>query len=623
MLGPVLGQIPQCDEFQEPNEEEEEGIGIEELNKGELECWRDVEDDSSHGACQKSALETDVYGTLSRYYHNVHEKREDILSRECTWMKNAKVDVVVSDVVAIACRAAYDAGVPCACLSNFTWDFIYQHMLEDVHSLQNVSASAINLWQDMVEKMRKDYACCSVYLKLPGSCPVNPSLSLWVVNVPLISRRAMMTKAAVASYLGLKPHIHTVLCMFGGHDPGSEFQITENFIPDGWVCLMSGSTCMEQLPHNVIKLPKDAHLPDIVNYCDAVIGKLGYGTVSECIQHQTPLIFVRRKNFAEEEFMEALLREHSCGVEMTISDLKSGAWHTSLKKSTEIGTRLGEKTNIQCDGANVCSQMIEALWTLHESVRPVNDPTSNGYQVDEWKNFCSHLLKAIKFGDNTQTQNIGNVPFPKIFTPKHAIHVNRSPGRLDVMGGIADYSGSHVLEMTIGEGTYVASQKVERKHGGRGSLVQIVSPSSDGNERSESVKFDMSNIMKETSVDVSFLEYEEIQRYFNDYKDPWIAYVIGCIVVLVKEKKIKAPKASSIISILVYSAVPEGKGVSSSAAIEIASLVSLGSLFGARFKSSQEVAIMGQKVENLVVGRLLIEFYFVNEYLPGYHGNMS
>ena len=39
------------------------------------------------------------------------------------------------------------------------------------------------------------------------------------------------------------------------------------------------------------------------------------------------------------------------------------------------------------------------------------------------------------------------------------IFVTRAPGRLDVMGGIADYSGSLVLEMPIAEATFVGLQR--------------------------------------------------------------------------------------------------------------------------------------------------------------------
>ena len=47
------------------------------------------------------------------------------------------------------------------------------------------------------------------------------------------------------------------------------------------------------------------------------------------------------------------------------------------------------------------------------------------------------------------------------FDRESDILVSRAPGRLDVMGGIADYSGSLVLEMPIAESTFVAVQKTD------------------------------------------------------------------------------------------------------------------------------------------------------------------
>ena len=50
----------------------------------------------------------------------------------------------------------------------------------------------------------------------------------------------------------------------------------------------------------------------------------------------------------------------------------------------------------------------------------------------------------------------------RLFEPGAPIAIARAPGRLDVMGGIADYSGSLVLERPIAEGTCAAVQRVER-----------------------------------------------------------------------------------------------------------------------------------------------------------------
>src|SRR5512144_629405 len=60
-----------------------------------------------------------------------------------------------------------------------------------------------------------------------------------------------------------------------------------------------------------------------------------------------------------------------------------------------------------------------------------------------------------------------------LFDDQAEIIVARAPGRLDVMGGIADYSGSLVLEMPIREATFAALQR------NRSQSLRIVSLSKD------------------------------------------------------------------------------------------------------------------------------------------------
>ncbi|HEY6403878.1 MAG TPA: galactokinase family protein, partial [Blastocatellia bacterium] len=65
------------------------------------------------------------------------------------------------------------------------------------------------------------------------------------------------------------------------------------------------------------------------------------------------------------------------------------------------------------------------------------------------------LLVASSFIESLN--NLDQSPSPEVsefFDPKAEIVVARAPGRLDVMGGIADYSGSLVLEMPIQEATF-------------------------------------------------------------------------------------------------------------------------------------------------------------------------
>ena len=52
-------------------------------------------------------------------------------------------------------------------------------------------------------------------------------------------------------------------------------------------------------------------------------------------------------------------------------------------------------------------------------------------------------------------------PLHGFFHSGPPIGVARAPGRLDVMGGIADYSGSLVLQRPIAEATFAAVQRLD------------------------------------------------------------------------------------------------------------------------------------------------------------------
>jgi L-arabinokinase len=163
--------------------------------------------------------------------------------------------------------------------------------------------------------------------------------------------------------------------------------------------------------------------------------------------------------------------------------------------------------------------------------------------------------------------------------------VTRAPGRLDVMGGIADYSGSLVLQMPIREATKVALQR----NGSR--VLKMVSLSDDLSVRAPDFEMAMD--------DLESMNYHQAQAYFK--RDPmrvWAAYVAGVFVVLARERQIHFDGG---VTVLISSDVPEGKGVSSSAAIEVAMMQAVAAAFGLTIEP-RELAILCQKVENLVVG---------------------
>lgn len=140
--------------------------------------------------------------------------------------------------------------------------------------------------------------------------------------------------------------------MYGGHQAGA-VHLPPDTLPSGWACVVCGGGQQppKHLPTGFTLAPEDAYTPDLVRWfhsvfiagcqdtymyaavytlsgvhktvvvnvrircpnimkewwitvmqvaaADCVLGKIGYGTASECLAHATPLVYVRRESFNE------------------------------------------------------------------------------------------------------------------------------------------------------------------------------------------------------------------------------------------------------------------------------------------------------------------------------------
>ncbi|KAK9097575.1 hypothetical protein Sjap_023072 [Stephania japonica] len=286
------------------------------------------------GAVQADALTVDRIASLEKYSEIAVTPRASILAKEVKWLSSINADLVVSDVVPVACRAAADAGIPSVCVTNFSWDFIYsEYVMAAGYRHHSV------IWQ-----IAEDYSHCKFLLRLPGYCPMPAFRD--VIDVPLIVRGLRKSRNEVRRELGIGNDVKTAIFNFGGQPAG--WKLKKEFLPDGWLCLVCGAKENQDLPPNFIRLAKDVYTPDMIAASDCMIGKIGYGTVSEALAYKIPFVFVRRDYFNEEPFLRNLLECYKGGIEMPIKDMFSGHWTphlqnaANLKPSYEGGTNGGE-----------------------------------------------------------------------------------------------------------------------------------------------------------------------------------------------------------------------------------------------------------------------------------------
>ncbi|XP_051151499.1 L-arabinokinase-like [Andrographis paniculata] len=611
------------------------------------------------GAVQADALTVDRLASLEKYSETAVVPRAEILATEVEWLKSIKADFVVSDVVPVACRAAAEAGIPSVCVTNFSWDFIYaEYVMAAGHHHRSI------VWQ-----IAEDYSHCEFLIRLPGYCPMPAFRD--AIDVPLVVRRLHKSREEVRRELGFGEDVKLVILNFGGQPAG--WTLKEEYLPDGWICLVCGASESATLPPNFIKLPKDAYTPDAIAASDCMLGKIGYGTVSEALAYKIPFVFVRRDFFNEEPFLRNMLEFYQCGVEMIRRDLLTGHWKLYLEHAVSLKPCYKGGIN----GGEVAAQILQdtARGKRHAShklsgSRRLRDAIVLGYElqrspgrdlsIPEWyanaenelglrprshaaeikedslrKTFGFEEFKILE-GDvsglsdtlnflkslsklDAVSESEKNAEKPQMREQKAAaalfnweedIFVARAPGRLDVMGGIADYSGSLVLQMPTREACHVAVQKIKPskqrlwKHAqarqiakGQGPIpvLQIVSYGSELSNRGPTFDMDLLDFMDGDQP----ISYETARNYFDrDPSQRWAAYIAGTILVLMKELGVRFENS---ISILVSSAVPEGKGVSSSASVEVATMSAIAATHGLNI-DPRNLALLCQKVENHVVG---------------------
>jgi galactokinase len=169
------------------------------------------------------------------------------------------------------------------------------------------------------------------------------------------------------------------------------------------------------------------------------------------------------------------------------------------------------------------------------------------------------------------------------FETDKTVFAGRAPGRLDLMGGIADYSGALVLELPLGVGTWAAAQATDEPY------LDILSFSESSNLFYRLPLAELSNAS----------DHAAVQKWLSaDTTRRWTAYPAGVWRLL--QQKFGFP-ANSGGRLLIYSEVPVGKGVSSSAALEVATLNAFLGLYNLEM-SDVEQALLCQRAENVLVG---------------------
>ncbi len=264
------------------------------------------------GLVQHSALSADLAASLRRL--------DAFLPFDVTEIADlaARLDacqLVVCDIAPMGIVVAQQLGVPSILVENFTWDWIYRPYVEAYPGFSRHIDYLASLFAAADYHVQTDPICD------PRACDLTTQpISRRPTTLPIRTREQLQLNTSIDAPI--------VLLTMGGIPETYPFvqQLNDRF-PDMAFVIPSGGD-ERQWVGNVQLLPSHSEFfhPDLVQACDAVVGKADYSTVAEVYAAGVPFGYILRESFREAETLARFIREQMHGIAVPESAFQNGEW---------------------------------------------------------------------------------------------------------------------------------------------------------------------------------------------------------------------------------------------------------------------------------------------------------
>lgn len=279
-----------------------------------------IDDGIDIGVVEVDISHQDVEETLRRYSELLSRKRE-LLENHVEWVRNRKLNVIVSDIPPLASEIGLRAGIPVVAIGNFSWDYIY-----DSYSRR------YPMYAWVVDEIIKSYQMTNLLLRLPFSHEMSAFPRQRII--PLIAREATGKRTEVLRDLGVQLKDEQRAVLVAIRHSGDTDRGIADLIKDQRNIVLTFGDQTERLGARMLRLGAEwqRRFMDILSISDVVISKMGYSIVAECLVTRTPLMFPPRYDYPEHE----LLVSSTAGVlpwyALPSSDFDQGLWRAHVEK---------------------------------------------------------------------------------------------------------------------------------------------------------------------------------------------------------------------------------------------------------------------------------------------------
>lgn len=247
-------------------------------------------------------------------------KRLEIIQREVEFLREEKIDLIISDIPWLVVEAGTYANIPVFAISNFDWLYIYKRIFASEKDMNPLLNTIFGLYQ------RVDRA-----FRLPFSSRESMGSFRKPEKVGLLAAKKSKY-ADIRGIYGLEESKPLLTCTFGG---GGEMDIDLKTLCDVFPGYVLSTSDLGGVS-NHIRIDQETDFTDIIKASDILLTKPGYSSFAEAVQFGKHLIYKRRGGYPEDEILVAGLAKYPHKLELDELDISRPRWR-QVFKSISLG----------------------------------------------------------------------------------------------------------------------------------------------------------------------------------------------------------------------------------------------------------------------------------------------
>lgn len=265
------------------------------------------------------------------------ERLPQIIERESRRLSRG-FDLVLGDVPAAVFEAAAVAAVPSVALANFSWDWIYREL-----GFEAAAAAS--------EAM---YRKAGLLLETTPAAPMDAFARRCAVD--LVARRPPGLRSKTRALLGAGEDESLVLVALKA-DSASLLRFPAPL--PGLRYLVAADWPGDALRDDV---RRESSLPflDLLEACDVVLGKPGYGLIGDVTACATRLLYAARPGFPENAILEAWLKGRNGVRRVALEALQCGTWVQDLRALLQAPAPVAADLSADAQAADVLVRCLGA-----------------------------------------------------------------------------------------------------------------------------------------------------------------------------------------------------------------------------------------------------------------------